>query len=276
MLTWGQMMNENRRTVRRWEQGQALSEYVVLLPIAILVSFFGLGLTGFIGGAFEDTLTGLQCSFGQVDDQTDEDDDDNGNTYLTIYNHSIGLAGAVYDEANNTTTVTYMVTSGSQPSISHWTLGIPSEVWARMRSVSEQAAWTNSDPTTGAVGVKFDTGYEPGGGGGGGGNTDADTSGGNTGGGNTGGNGVNGGGNGNGNGRKRILSVFDPKQQIIELGETETRYITITFMGEFEFEDVTATTKAGQSQIGSGPISAPVRLVEDEEEEPQEEQGCTL
>jgi hypothetical protein len=252
--------------VRRWEQGQALSEYVVLLPIAILVSFFGLGLTGFIGGAFEDTLTGLQCSFGQVDDQTDEDDDDNGNTNLTIYNHSISLAGAVYDEANNTTTVTYMVTSGSQPSISHWTLGIPLEVWSRMRSVSEQAAWTNSDPTTGAVGVKFDTGYEPSAGGGGGGNTDVDTSGGNTGGGN--------GGNGIGNGRRRILSVFDPKQQIIELGETETRYITITFIGEFEFEDVTATTKAGQSQVGSGPISAPVRLVE--EEEPQEEQGCTL
>jgi hypothetical protein len=240
-----------------------MSEYVVLLPIAIMISFFGLGVTGFMRGAFEDTLTGLQCSFGQVDDQTDDEDNDNGNTYLPLYNHVIALAGNVYDEANNTTTVTYMVTSGTQPSISHWTLGIPAAVWARRVSVSEQAAWTNSDPTTGAIGVKFDTGYNPSDGGTGGGG---------------GGNGGGGGGGGNGNGggpRARLLWTFDPKEESA-LGATETRYIMMTFTGEFEFEDVTATTKSGQDQVGSGPISAPVRLVEDEEEEPQDEQGCQL
>jgi hypothetical protein len=85
-------------------------------------------------------------------------------------NHTIRLTASVYNPEDDTTTVTYTVTSGPQPSISHWVLGLPKAVADNILDVSEQYEWTNSDPGTGTRGIKFDTGYEVSNGGNGGGN----------------------------------------------------------------------------------------------------------
>jgi hypothetical protein len=68
---------------------------------------------------------------------------------------------------NDRTTVAYEVTSGCDPAISHWTLGLPDGLRDKVLSTSEAYEW-GVDPNTGVSGIKFDTGYDVGGGGGGG------------------------------------------------------------------------------------------------------------
>ncbi len=75
--------------------------------------------------------------------------------------HSIVLDS--YEYTNGNTVLTYTVTSGSGPAISHWTLGTCEGITDNgIISASEPFEFkdaNNPDPTTGAVGVKFDTGY---------------------------------------------------------------------------------------------------------------------
>ncbi len=71
--------------------------------------------------------------------------------------NQVQCVSAIFD--GNNTTFTYRVTSGRQPAISHWTLSAECLDAGMVVGASEQWEWTNSDPTTGARGVKFDTGY---------------------------------------------------------------------------------------------------------------------
>lgn len=61
------------------------------------------------------------------------------------------------------TTFTYSVTSGTKPAISHWVISIPvPDGQGVLIYSSEPVVWTESDPTTGTRGVKFDIGYNDG------------------------------------------------------------------------------------------------------------------
>jgi len=90
----------------------------------------------------------------------DAPDSEEGPIVSIMGNHEVRLTSHVYNPGDNTTTITYRVTSGSQPSISHWVLGVPPSVRDDIISVSEQYEWTDNDPRTGIAGLKFDTGYE--------------------------------------------------------------------------------------------------------------------
>lgn len=79
--------------------------------------------------------------------------------------YSVTLLTSTYDASSDTTTFTYSMTSGDKPAISHWVIAISpncggSEVL--VGSNDPLVEWTNSDPTTGVRGIKFDTGYEGG------------------------------------------------------------------------------------------------------------------
>ena len=172
------------------ERGQALAEYAPTFPavIAILI-ISATTISAFLEGAFRKAVDGLNGV--SVCSNTDESRE--GPAVAMVGPHRISLIGVSYNAADDTTSIVYRVESLDDPSISHWTLGISNEVAQAIRDTSEMYEWTNSDPTTGLAGIKFDTGYESAGGSGGGNNNGGGAN--NNGGG--GGNNNNGGGNGN-------------------------------------------------------------------------------
>lgn len=77
--------------------------------------------------------------------------------------YAVSLASSSYNTTANTTTFTYTVTSNPAggPSISHWVIAIPPSCGGAEILVGSNdplAVFTNSDPTTGMRGIKFDTG----------------------------------------------------------------------------------------------------------------------
>lgn len=85
---------------------------------------------------------------------------------IRVIDYSISLAASpAFDAAANTTTFTYSVVSGTQPSISHWVLALGGSCGGAGSLVSSNdplTVWSSPDPTTGMTGVKFDTGYTDG------------------------------------------------------------------------------------------------------------------
>lgn len=209
----------------RLQRGQALVEYWAVLPAAVAIIFTASLVVSYLNNAFLQTVNGLdrycttQTQFADIN--------------APIFQHSIESAAASYDPATNRTTVAYIVTSGTQPAISHWVLGMPKGVADHILQASESWVWMNSDPTTSAMGVKFDTGYNPTGGTGTGSNM--------------------GGGNKKSSDKIRVLS---PMLQTA----TEVRVVTITLEGPYEFGNMTVTLKAGNTQIGTGTVSGPIAL----------------
>lgn len=206
----------------RLQRGQALVEYWATLPAAVAIIFTASLVVNYLNNAFLKTANGLDryCSTQtQFADMT-----------APIFQHSIESSAASYDAATNRTTVAYTVTSGTQPAISHWILGMPKGVADHILQASESWVWMDADPTTGAMGVKFDTGYNP-----------------------TGGTGT---GSNMGNGKKSSNKVhyLSPMLQTA----TEVRVITITLEGPYQFGNLTVTLKAGNTQIGTGTVSGPI------------------
>lgn len=81
-----------------------------------------------------------------------------------VISYEVSLSSPpVYNSESNTTTFTFSVTSGTKPSISHWTIAIDPDCGGPEILVGSNdplVTWTESDPTTGVRGIKFDTGYE--------------------------------------------------------------------------------------------------------------------
>src|SRR5690606_3020005 len=72
------------------------------------------------------------------------------------------LSSNVYDPNTNTTSVTFSVTSGGDHAISHWVLGLSKAAFDAIidSPADELMSWSEPDPTTNLVGVKFDKGYD--------------------------------------------------------------------------------------------------------------------
>jgi hypothetical protein len=143
----------------RFQRGQALAEYMPLIPAAIMV-LIGAGMMGrMLVQWFAHTVVifdrhGLACEILEVDPPPASQD---GPLVAYIDDHRIELKATVYDPATNTTTVTYRVTSGDQPSISHWTLGIPRSIYDNIIEISEgQTTFVDPDQHFEEHGLKFD------------------------------------------------------------------------------------------------------------------------
>jgi hypothetical protein len=245
------MQHHTGKQRSRFQRGQALAEYMPLIPAAIMV-LIGAGMVGrMLVQWFAHTVVvfdryGLACEILEVDPPPASQD---GSIVAYIDDHKIELKANVYDPATNTTTVTYRVTSGEQPSISHWTLGIPFEVYANIIEISEgQTTFVDPDHSNFEEhGLKFDKGYEGGGGGGGG----------NPHGGPPGQQGFNNGG--------IVLASFSSPvltstvQYDMEDYEGVARDIVILIDGEYNFYSGDVYVKAGPSTL-SGTISMPYSI----------------
>ena len=210
----------------RLQAGQALVEYWPTLPAAIMVSIVAGALVGPLGDIFQQTadgLTDVACETSVGDTGTDLDG-----------GHRIEVTSSVYDPDTDRTTVSFKVSSGGSPSISHWVLGIDQATADKIVASSEAHESWGTDPTTGKTGIKFDTGYEGTGGGGGGGK-----------------------GGGKGASLTRV-SYFKPVYRPLYNVYVEERDIVLTMTGYVDFiETVEVTTKAGSSQVSTGYVAIP-------------------
>ncbi|MCD6473733.1 MAG: DUF11 domain-containing protein, partial [Thermoplasmata archaeon] len=81
-----------------------------------------------------------------------------------IGNHEIVFISHTYDEIRNVSRWTYLVKSGSHPSISHWVLElggcIDEDDIVNASEYYEYMSASHPDPTTGLAGIKFDISYE--------------------------------------------------------------------------------------------------------------------
>lgn len=209
--------NQQESGWHRWQRGQAMVEYWPTIPVGIMVMITAGALAGPITNAFQSACDGLSASdTSSVPTATDL----NGG-------HHIEVVSSTYDGIN--TTVIFRVSSGDQPSISHWVLGIDAATAVRLVSATseigdEAPAWTDNDPTTGAVGIKFDIGYEGGGGG----------------------------------GRPDRARAFSASYRPLFAEYVEEREIVLVFSGEVDFVDETeVTTKSGRDQVSTGYVGIP-------------------
>lgn len=232
----------NPQKPRWWQlqQGQALLEYWPTIPVGIMIIIAASGLARWLNSAYLMTVDELnRAGMNRELCNTPEEDDD-GPTIAFLGDHVIELIATNYNPTDNVTTVVYRVTSGAQPSISHWVLGVPQTVAGEVRNVSEQWEWTNNDPTTHIAGIKFDTAYESG---------DENSN--------------DGGPKDKSGGGKKKSSSFrhhsgyrfifnsDPNVE-----QSDTREIFMMLSGQYDFEPVTVTIKAG-TETYSGTLSAP-------------------
>lgn len=197
-------------------RGQAMLEYMVLIPAAIMIGIAAAYAAAFINGAFQRTIDGLNLC--QID--TGEPESYSGSTIAHLGDHTIELTSRVYNPDDNTTTVVYRVTSADKPSISHWNLQLPRAVYDNLISVSagEKTEWMNTgDPSVPVglrwPGLKFDTGYEVGG------------------------------------KSKLAMNFVAPTTQELKAalssGETVSRDIILLFTGNYDWTDAYVVVKAG-------------------------------
>ena len=229
---------------RKSERGQALVEYVVTIPVGIAILIMAGALTGFLNNSFQETADGLQPTAYQCNEDDSNDENHEGPRTATLGCHTIELISEVYDANTDTTTVGYRVTSVCDPSISHWTLAIPSSVASKIQNSSEPYSF-GKDPTTGVYGLKFDTGYESNAGGGGG----------------------NGGGNAGGKGKGKasaadIILVSSNHSTL----QADSRDVFLTLGGHFTWDITEVTIKAGLD-VHYSTISAPSAPAEQSSDE---------
>lgn len=239
-------MNGNRS---KRERGQAMAEYAVLFPAAVAI----LIVAGGIGFVNRMMYTEIITAFVQTGIEEQCEPVDEGPTVAEMNGHLIEACGAVYNEAADVTTITYCVTNGNDPSISHWVMGVDRSFYNAIISVSEQYEWTDDDPSTHVAGIKFDTGYESSGGG-----NDKDNK-----------------GRGNASlpsaldmtAMKRLdlggMSANDPLNEDLSDYDATARDVIILVSGEWDADGGTVSIKAGTETYYST-ITLPTIVTEDE------------
>lgn len=210
---------------RRFERGQALMEYWPTIPVGVAVMIVASALMPIMTNAFQKTadgLTGIECEVIEPSGSGSVD---------LAGGHNIDMSSYVYDPDNDRTTIAFTVTSGSQPSISHWVLGIDQETASRIVSSTEAYQPWGLDPATGKYGIKFDKGYD---GGGGKGKAAAGTG--------------------------LVLASGGTLNFVAYTAQTangETRTIVLTLSGNVTLTQTEVTTKAGSNQVSTGELSTP-------------------
>ncbi|MBZ0297837.1 MAG: hypothetical protein K8L99_35105 [Anaerolineae bacterium] len=219
---------------QKLESGQALIEYWPTIPVAVAVMIVAAVIAPTINSAFlraAGGLSGISCD-------APEEVTDGPSTITNLDGgHTIELTSNVYDPVDDRTTITFTVTSGTQPSISHWVLGIDQETASRIVASSEAYEPWGTDPTTGKSGIKFDTGYEGGSSGGGGKDKTK--------------------GPKASVGGQIVLASYRSSTVLAAtalqtIGESRT--IVLTFTGQVDVEWVEVTTKAGSDQVSTGTL----------------------
>jgi len=226
----------------KWQSGQAMAEYWVTIPGSIMIMLSAAALVQFITSGLLHTWEGLTFR-GGLDCEVQPEEKEEGPEYAQLGCHSVQLVARYYDEATDRTTVAYKVTSGCDPSISNWILGLPPSLQGKILSTSEAYTWTFNDPNAGITGIKFDTGYGDSGGGGG----------------------------GKGKGKAMggvMLASFDRglASSLLAPATEDSRTVLITLAGYYEWGITEVSIKAG-TQVYHSVITAPTAPADPEEEQ---------
>jgi len=220
------------------QRGQALMEYWPTIPATLMILVTTSMIVSFLNGSYLKVVDRLNNP-GGFDCEQEQDEKEEGPDLAQLGCHSVQLVGKSYDDATDRTTVAYKVTSGCDPSISHWMLGIPKEVADKIVSSSEPYQEWATDPTTGQSGIKFDTGYESSAG------QSDDKSG------------------GKGGGKKLAFGGNLFSRLFLE---TDERVVVFTIDGHYDWSVAYVTIKAG-TQVYYSTITAPTTPYTEEEED---------
>ncbi|HEX3049349.1 MAG TPA: hypothetical protein VHP83_01755 [Aggregatilineaceae bacterium] len=218
------------------QRGQALMEYWPTIPATLMILVTTSMIVSFLNGSYMTVVDELGNP-GGFDCEQEQDEKEEGPDLAQLDCHSVQLVGKSYDEGTDRTTVAYKVTSGCNPSISNWVLGIPKEVADKIVSSSEPYQAWSTDPNSGQSGIKFETGYESSGDGGGGG--------------------------GKGGGKKLAFSGNMFSRLFLE---TDERVVVFTIDGHYDWSVTYVTVKAG-TQVFYSTITAPTTPYTEEEED---------
>jgi hypothetical protein len=250
-------MNLRLKSNVKPERGQALAEYVVLFPIAIAILLVAGTLTDMIIDSFSRTTVGLETRH-VVSCEQDEPAEKEGPTHADLDCHTIDLVSDY--TADGKTYISYKVSSNCDPSISHWTLAMSSDVFALVEGASEMYEY-GTDPTTGVTGIKFDTGYESDGDSGKPPKDDGDD--GDKGKGKPPKDDGDDGDKGKGKPPKKTRSTLPERSNLLSPSSSDTRTVLITLAGTVEWDEQIVAIKAGTHTYYST-ISAPIVVVEED------------
>ena len=220
----------------KWQRGQALTEYWPTIPASIIIMLMASGIATWFNKAILQTVEYLNPTDLRCEEQTVKDE---GPDVAYLDCHTIELVGKSYDEVNDQTTVAYKVTSGCDPSISHWSLAIPPGLVGKIIASSEPYEY-GTDPTAGLTGIKFDTGYESG---------DKD------------------GGGGKGKGKKsQNLDGLLLASRSLTTSAVDSRIVLLTLGGYYDWGITEVSIKAG-TEVYYSQITAPVAIRQGTEDE---------
>jgi hypothetical protein len=207
-----------KRWWHQFERGQAMMEYWPTLPAAVMVAIMASAIVGPIQQFLNlttDGLSGVACDTPTT--QPNFVDLEGG--------HRIEVTSSNYDGEN--TTVTFKVSSGDSPSISHWVLGLDKDI-VIVDSSERYEDW-GYDPTTYKYGFKFEEGYD-----GTGGSSEETATG------------------------PKKARLSSPTYRPAFNTYVEEREIVLTLSGYVDFvEYIEVTTKAGDDQVSTGYVSVP-------------------
>ncbi len=224
------------------QRGQALMEYWPTIPATLMILVATSMIVQFLNGSYMTVVDELGNP-GGFDCEQEQDEKEEGPDLAQLGCHTVQLVGKAYDEGTDRTTVAYKVNSNCNPSISHWSLGIPKEVADKIVSSSEPYEKWATDPTTGTSGIKFDTGYESSSDGDKSDDTSKDK--------------------GKGGGKKLAFSGSTFSRLFVE---TDERVVVFTIDGHYDWSVAYVTIKAG-TQVFYSTITAPMTPYTEEEEE---------
>jgi hypothetical protein len=165
-------MNGKRSRWFRWQRGQALAEYHVLIPGSIIILLSAAGLVQFITGSLMRAVEGLEHTGAMECEMVGGVETKEGPLFAETSGKELLVVADVESEGEPSTTITIEVTDKSDPAISNIGFSIPKEVYEAITHIEVIGAagwkyeWVDMDPNAGMPGLKFEGLFDDGGGGG--------------------------------------------------------------------------------------------------------------
>jgi len=163
-------MNGKRSRWFRWQRGQALAEYHVLIPGSIIILLSAAGLVQFITGSLMRTVEGLEYSGAMECEMVGGVETKEGPLFAETTGKELLVVADVESGGEPSTTITIEVTDKSDPAISNIGFSIPKEIYEAITHIEVIGAsgwkveWVDMDPNAGMPGLKFEGLFDGGGG----------------------------------------------------------------------------------------------------------------
>ena len=153
----------------RWQRGQALAEYHVLIPGSIIILLSAAGLAQFISNSLMRTVEGLEYTGAMECEMVGGVEAKEGPLFAETTGKELQVVADVESEGAPSTTITMVVTDRSDPAISNIGFSIPKEIYEAITNIEVIGAsgwkveWVDMDPNAGMPGLKFEGLFDGGG-----------------------------------------------------------------------------------------------------------------